>query len=265
MNVVESYESNNEEFRLNTLQSKRIEFITNTRVLDSILPYNSKILDCGAGTGAYSFYFKNKGHEVTALDITPRHIEYINKETSSRGIKINSMVGNATNLCAFQDKSFDVVLNMGSLYHLPDKELRTKSINESYRVLKDGGILVLAYISRFAVFEYVATSNAQYLNRDLATKIINTGELRSSDKDCFWTDCYFATPSEMVEEVETRNMKMIDHIASDGISPILREKVDRLSEEEFKIWCEHHYNICREPSILGTSNHGLLIAKKREE
>lgn len=145
---------------------------------------------------------------------------------------------------------------------MPDKTLRVKSINESYRVLKNGGILVLAYISRFSVFEYVATSNKQYLKKDLALKLINTGELRSSDEDCFWTDCYFATPSEMVGEVETRNMKVIDHLASDGISPILRERVDGLSDEEFRIWCEHHYNICREPSILGASNHGLLIAKK---
>jgi len=30
---------------------------------------------------------------------------------------------------------------------------------------------------------------------------------------------------------------------------------------EFRIWCEHYYNICREPSILGASNHGLLIEK----
>jgi 2-polyprenyl-3-methyl-5-hydroxy-6-metoxy-1,4-benzoquinol methylase len=262
MNVVESYENYKEEDRLNTLKSKQIEFITNTKALDERLPFNSSILDCGAGTGAYSFYLTSKGHKVTALDITPRHIQYIKKEASKKGIEINSVIGDATDLRAFPDESFDVVLNMGPLYHLPDNTSRIKSMNESYRVLKNGGILVLSYISRFAVFEYVATSDKQYLNLDLSSKLISTGELRSSDKDCFWTDCYFATPSEMVEIVEAKNMQVLDHLASDGVTPLLRERVDGLSEDEFRIWCEHHYSICREPSILGTSNHGLLIAKK---
>jgi len=264
MNVVDSYENYREENRLNSLKSKQIEFITNTRALDNILPGTGKVLDCGAGTGAYSFYLANKGYEVTALDLTPRHIEFIKKEASAKGIKINSMIGDATDMNCFSDEKFDVVLNMGPLYHLPDKASRQKCINESYRVLKHRGILIIAYISRFSVFEYVATSDKKYLNKDLSSKLINTGELRSSDENCFWTDCYFATPSEMVDEVEIRNMKVIDHLASDGISPILRERVDGLSDEEFIIWCEHHYNICREPSILGTSNHGLLIARKTD-
>lgn len=112
MNIIESYENYNEENRLNGLKSKQIEFITNTRALDNILPETSKILDCGAGTGAYSFYLANKGNEVTALDITPRHIEYIKEEAFRRKIEINAMIGDATDLKAFSDRSFDVVLNM---------------------------------------------------------------------------------------------------------------------------------------------------------
>ncbi|QUH28540.1 class I SAM-dependent methyltransferase [Vallitalea guaymasensis] len=41
-------------------------------------PYNfnkkAKILDCAAGTGIYSFELAHEGHEVTALDLTPRHV-----------------------------------------------------------------------------------------------------------------------------------------------------------------------------------------------
>ena len=72
--VVDSYENYKEENRLTTNNARRIEFVTTTRVLDEIIGTNSKILDCAAGTGIYAFWFADKGHDVTATDITPRHI-----------------------------------------------------------------------------------------------------------------------------------------------------------------------------------------------
>ena len=72
--VVESYKNYREEDRLTTNNARKIEFITTTRILNEILGENLKILDCAAGTGIYSFYLADRGHNVTATDITPRHI-----------------------------------------------------------------------------------------------------------------------------------------------------------------------------------------------
>lgn len=58
------------------------------------------------------------------------------------------------------------------------------------------------------------------------------------------------------------NKILIYHLATDGLAPILRHKVDDFNEEEFKIWCDYHYSICREKSILGASSHGLIIGSK---
>ena len=77
--VVESYENYKEEDRLTTNNARKIEFITTTRVLDEVIDAESKILDCAAGTGVYAFWLADKGHDVTATDITPRHIDIINQ------------------------------------------------------------------------------------------------------------------------------------------------------------------------------------------
>lgn len=69
--------------------ARRIEFVTTIRVFDDIISTRSKILDCAAGTGIYAFWFADKGHDVTATDMS-----------------------------CFADDSFDVVLNMGPFYHL---------------------------------------------------------------------------------------------------------------------------------------------------
>ena len=75
--VVESYENYREEERLSTNNARRIEFLTTVRALDELIVGKKKILDCAAGAGAYAFYLADKGHDVTATDITPRHIDVI--------------------------------------------------------------------------------------------------------------------------------------------------------------------------------------------
>lgn len=55
---------------------------------------------------------------------------------------------------------------------------------------------------------------------------------------------------------------MIDHFAQDGLAPLLSQKVDSWNEDKFKTWCDFHYSICREPSILGSSNHVIIIGQK---
>ena len=82
--VVESYENYKEEDRLTTNNARKIEFITTTRVLDEVIVAESKILDCAAGTGVYAFWLADKGHDVTATDITPRHIDIINQALKTK-------------------------------------------------------------------------------------------------------------------------------------------------------------------------------------
>ena len=110
--VVDSYENYKEENRLTTNNARRIEFVTTTRVLDEIIGTNSKILDCAAGTGIYAFWFADKGHDVTATDITPRHIDIINRTLTNKNYHMNTSVLDATDMSCFADDSFDIVLNM---------------------------------------------------------------------------------------------------------------------------------------------------------
>ena len=136
--VVDSYENYKEENRLTTNNARRIEFVTTTRVLDEIIGTNSKILDCAAGTGIYAFWFADKGHDVTATDITPRHIDIINRTLTNKNYHMNTSVLDATDMSCFADDSFDIVLNMGPFYHLITEEQIEKKQYEMQ--LKQDGI-----------------------------------------------------------------------------------------------------------------------------
>ncbi len=260
--VVESYENYREEDRLSTNNARRIEFLTTVRVLDEIIKDKKNILDCAAGTGIYSFYLADKGHNVTATDITPRHIDIIRNTLKEKPYNINTAVLDATDMSMFDDESFDVVLNMGPFYHLINEADREKCIKESLRVLKKGGLLITSYIPRFYVFQYVALQDKNFLDDNFAKQLIQTGELHHNDEKCFWTDTYYSTYEEMQSLYKQNGLKVMDHFAQDGITPYFSEKVDKWNDEEFKTWCDYHFSICREKSILGASNHVIIVGEK---
>ena len=98
---------------------------------------------------------------------------------------METAVLDATDMGIFEDESFDVVLNMGPFYHLVNSYDREKCMKESLRVLKKGGYLIIAYIPRYYVFQYVAMQNSDFLDAKLAKQIIQTGELHHDDEKCF--------------------------------------------------------------------------------
>ena len=260
--VVESYENYKEEDRLTTNNARKIEFCTTKRVIEEHIKANSKILDCAAGTGIYAFWLAEQGHIVTATDITPRHVEVMNQVLKEKNCSMNTGILDATDMSVFEDETFDVVLNMGPFYHLITEEQRKKCLDECVRVLKKDGILITAYIPRMFVFQYIALQDERYLNMNLARQLLETGVVRHDDENCFWTDSYYSSKDEMEQLYRDYKLTIIDHFAQDGITPILKQKVDNWNEAQFGIWCDYHYNVCREPSMLGASNHVVIIGQK---
>lgn len=99
-----------------------------------------KILDVGAGTGRAAVSLAKMGAEVTALDVS----EQMLKELKKKNPKIQTVIGDAESL-PFPDKSFDAVVAAFLIVHLKDP---ARFFDEAYRVLKDGGMLVISNINQ---------------------------------------------------------------------------------------------------------------------
>ncbi|ABW17676.1 class I SAM-dependent methyltransferase [Alkaliphilus oremlandii] len=263
--VVDFYEKYDEESRITTNNARKIEFLMTTGVLDNHIEKTHRILEIGAGTGAYSFYYGEKGNFVIATDITPKHIEIIGQKMKERGNDINlqAEVANATDLSQFSSESFDVVLCLGPMYHLTNSSDRKTCLSEALRVLKKGGLLAIAYINKHFVLNSVMIRNKEFLTRNFIDKILDTGVTREGEKECFWTDAFFTTPDEMASYMNCFEVEIIDHLGVDGLSPYFKDAVDGMNSEEYESWLYYNMRSCREKSILGISNHGLLLCKKK--
>ena len=95
---------------------------------------NLKILDIGCGTGKYGKMMKKGGYQVVGIDKSDSQVNQA-KEL------IESYVADAT-MIPFDDSSFDICTMIMMIQQLSKKD-RIKAIEEAYRVLKKGGLLII--------------------------------------------------------------------------------------------------------------------------
>jgi len=250
--VEQIYTGGREANRLNRTQAKQVEFFTNIRIIEQYLKPGAAILDVGAGGGAYSLYFAQKGYKVSALELSQDNIEAF-RENMTEQDSIDLVQGNAVDLSRYKDSSFDIILLFGPLYHLHNEEDRQKCIAEAIRVCKPDGVLFFAFISNDMVIVTEFMRNQTYLSNG------------AYDKDTFkLTDFPFVffTVERCRSMLDTAGIKIIREVASDGITELIEDKVNTLSQEDFAQYLRYHFYICEKPEFLGTSNHLLFVGKK---
>lgn len=107
---------------------------------------NKNILEIGCGNGVQTMYILNKykPESITGIDLNEENIRIANKEKSRKEIKnVHFLVDDAQQLTNFKENSIDVIINIESAFHYPDKPLFLKQL---FRVLKPGGHFLIADI-----------------------------------------------------------------------------------------------------------------------
>jgi 2-polyprenyl-3-methyl-5-hydroxy-6-metoxy-1,4-benzoquinol methylase len=139
-------------YEQNRLQSGAglLEFARTVEILQRHLPPPARIADVGAGPGTYSIWLAQLGHRVVARDLLPEHVEQLRSDARDHGLLIEAEVGDAREL-NLADASVDAVLLLGPLYHLITRAARVQCLREAVRVVRPGGIVAAAAISRWAM------------------------------------------------------------------------------------------------------------------
>lgn len=250
--VSATYEIFDENTRLNRSKAARVEFLTTTRFIEKYLKPGDRILDLGAGAGEYSIYFGKKGYSVTAVELADNNIKAF-REKLSPDLDIDLIHGNALDLSAFPDKSFDIVLLLGPLYHLEKEEDRQKCIREAMRVCRDAGILFFAFISN----DMVILTEFDYRQDFFLDNTYN--------HDTFKVENFpfvFFTVDQCREVLERAGVKIISAVASDGVSELLQNKINAMDDKSYEQYLKYHFYCCEKLEMLGRSNHLLYIGRK---
>jgi SAM-dependent methyltransferase len=168
-------------------------------------PLPATILDIGGGPGGHACWLAARGYRVHLIDITPLHVE-LARQASARqpdAPLASAEVGDARSL-PWDAATADAVVLFGPLYHLTDRGDRLQALREACRVLRPGGVLLTAAISRFAsAFDGLCRgflkdpAFAEIVRRDLTD-----GQHRNpTGRPEYFMDTFFHHPDELLAVV----------------------------------------------------------------
>ena len=247
-----------EDERLTKDKTHYIEFITTTTYIDKYLRQGDRILEVGAGTGAYSLYYAKKGYQVDALELIQSNVDVM-KSKITDDMNINAIQGNALNLSMYEDNTFDMTLVLGPLYHLFKSEDDEQAIKEAIRVTKPNGKIFIAFI----LFDLTM------LNWGFQLKNIyeNYGENKqvvpdfkpNNSEDLIFNMRYFDDIKKLINKFDK---KVISYVATDGVGRIMKNDINNMTDEEYKMYVNYHLSICEREDLIGYSGHILSIIEK---
>jgi len=249
----------------------RLEFLRTRELLARFLPpAPATVFDVGGAAGAYALPLAAEGYAVHLVDPVALHVEQARAASAAQpdAPLASAAVGDARAL-PFDDASADAVLLLGPLYHLTDAEDRARALREAHRVLRPGGLLAAAAITRFAsTLDGVAQGFLLEPGFEaIVERDLTDGQHRNPDDHPRWfTTSYFHRPEELEREVGAAAFEMLDLLAVEGAVGAAAEThaLDGWLDDPAKrdVLLRAIRRVEAEPSLLGASPHVMAFATR---
>ena len=267
--IVAHYEQGEEIQRL----SSSLGQLEETRMRELIarhLPATPAVVyDVGGGPGGYACWLAKQGYEVHLVDPVPLHVEQAAAASQAQpDYPIAELrVGDARHLDRAED-SVDVVLMLGPLYHLTERNERIAALRESYRILRRGGIIFAVAISRYAsTLHGMIDGNMDPDFIKIASRDLREGQHRNpNEHPAYFTTAYLHRPEEFKSEIEAVGFDLEGLFGIQGPGWLLQNLEEQWADRNYR---ERLLNIAHflesEPSVIGVSAHIMVIARKTED
>ena len=238
-----------------------VKYLTTLHYIQKYLSPGARVLEIGAGTGRYSHALARQGYRVDAVELVEHNIDLFRRHTLP-GEPVTVTQGNALDLSFLEDERYDLTLLLGPLYHLYREEDKLRALREAIRVTRPGGILFAAYVISDGClmdegFHRRNIDVPEYIRSGLLDK--ETFAAHSQPKDLF----ELVRKEDVDRLMEQLPVTRLHYLASDGLALLLREDLDRMDEEYFRLYFRYYLATCERADMLGFTSHALDIFQKK--
>jgi SAM-dependent methyltransferase len=230
-------------------------------------PAPATVLDIGGGPGGHACWLAARRYEVHLIDLTPLHVE-LARQASARQPEAplaSTEVGDARAL-PWGSETADAVVLFGPLYHLTDRADRLQALREARRVLRPGGTLLAAAISRFAsALDGLCRGFlkdpqfAEIVRRDL----IDGQHRNVTGRPEYFMDTFFHHPDELRAEVAEAGFAAAGVYGVEGPAWLLSDFDTWWDNSEYR---DRLLQLARaletEPSLLAASAHLIAVVTR---
>lgn len=252
--------------RLSGSRQGQLEQLRTQAILARHLPRApATIFDVGGAAGVYAFPLAQQGYQVHLIDPVELHLQQARSHAADSGIALASIARGDARQIEAPSSCADAVLLLGPLYHLVQHADRLQALREMRRILKAGGVLFAAAISRFAsLLDGLTTGKFRDAKfREIITADLASGQHRNpTNHPAYFTSAYFHRPQELAAEIQEAGFSDVKVLSVEGPvwctaffgevwdDPVQREKLMEFLE-----------SIEEESSIRGASAHLIAVAQ----
>ena len=257
--LTEFYSNYDEDGRLLSRHGS-VEYLTTMRYIDLYLVPGMRILEIGAATGRYSHALARMGHAVDAVELVQHNIDIFNRNTLP-GENISVRQGDARDLGAFSDDTFDITLLLGPMYHLFTSEDQLKALEEAIRVTRPGGIIFAAYCSNDATMVQYCFGRGM-LREEKYKRLVDPFTFKAASDPAEFFMLY--RKDEIDALMERFPTERLHFVGTDMATNYMRDVIDDMEDDLFDMYLRYHFSICERSDLVGASHHFLDIFRKRK-
>jgi ubiquinone/menaquinone biosynthesis C-methylase UbiE len=231
-------------------------------------PPPAVIFDVGGAAGVYAFPLAGQGYQVHLIDPVALHLGQARSRAAASRIELASIAQGDARQLDVPDGTADALLLFGPLYHLVEHRDRLRALREAHRILKPGGTLFAAAVSRFASL-IDGLSRGFFADpgfRSIVESDLASGQHRNpTNHPDYFTTAYFHRPGELADEARSAGFHDIEILAVEGpawsAARFLEAWDDAAQRENLLGFLA---SVEREPSILGASAHLVAAAHRTD-
>ncbi len=245
----------------------RIEFASTLWLIDKYFPKQGRVCDIGGGTGRYTIELLHKGYWVTLFDLSDQEIRLADIQLKQRGLFAEQLItGDARDMSLLTSDTFDAALLLGPMYHVVEPSGRARVLHELKRILKPGGVAIIAYLNSWGLIKTGVTDFPHWYEdisvlRSMLSEHTFTGQSLSD-----FTECYWSTPEAALREVIEADLEVINYAGAESFLGGMGELIERLAvdnPEAYENIVKMAAETCELKQYRDSTDHLHIVARKK--